>query len=171
MHCNTSDNRGKLVVAMGKYLCLIAILMGLKAFALSPCASRINGCSYYSCLNETMKCSSRDYLRSFAIKYCKQFGKTESQYSEKGQRFLRSVGLCLRERVEDEIENLNCKSIKQVAADSHVTCYIDNGFCELSFMDRLRIFETVFKSVVFDKTFHHVATRINSECQKLSSHQ
>jgi hypothetical protein len=111
-----------------------------------------------------MGCEKSDYLESFANEYCYRFAETENHYSANGRKFLSVVGDCLRKEIASNIDNLNCKSVKPFAADSHVLCYVQSGYCDLDFQDRLQIFKTVFLPTIFDGTFREVARQLNEQC-------
>jgi len=46
--------------------------------------------------------------------------------------------------IDDEVDSLeSCDGILEIAYDSHPACYVDTGFCELSWLDMAWVFWTI----------------------------
>ena len=149
---------------MKKWILTLSFLVSYEGWSQSVCSPLLNYCSYYTCASRTLACKSSGYLESFGQKYCGRFEDREQNFSSRGKRFLAKVSLCLRNDIEENFNKLNCSNVKPIAADSHVKCYVSLGFCNLSFMDQYRIFQTVLKPVLTDRTFQKVAFRISRKC-------
>ena len=145
-------------------LCIFLIIP--RAFSQSICAPLLEYCSYYTCISNELGCGPQDYFNSFGKKYCSQFERNENHFSPHGQVFLKEVANCLREEIENNLSTITCSTAKPKAASHHVRCYIEAGFCGLSFMDRYRIFQTIYKPVLFDKIFRNVASEIYEACRR-----
>eukprot|EP00806_Schmidingerella_arcuata_P008350 Macronucleus_8697.p1 GENE.Macronucleus_8697~~Macronucleus_8697.p1 ORF type:complete len:115 (+),score=41.73 Macronucleus_8697:1-345(+) len=60
----------------------------------------------------------------------------QSRFSPEGQAWIDGTLTCLKDALVDSVEHsegVTCDDVKKTAFDSHVECYIDNGFCELAF--------------------------------------
>ena len=132
-----------------------------QAFA-SECAASVGTCDYYLCQKELLGCSQGQYFEEFGFHRCEYFEETQSSYSAEGQEFLQSVRTCLQESLEAK-SSLTCSNARRVALKSHEDCYIQAGFCELPFGDRLKIFKKVFFDL-FRADFFKTANRINYRC-------
>ena len=59
-------------------------------------------------------------------------------FSPEGQDWINGTLLCLKQALVGDVENPfvtdpTCDDLEKTAFDSHVDCYIDNGFCDLAF--------------------------------------
>lgn len=110
-------------------------------------------CNSYLAAAEDLGCDSKNYLVKFAYRYCSKFIEKEHIFSEKTQMTLNSIRNCL---ISDILEDnrLTCENAQIIGRKSHVNCYIQNGFCDISSRDKFKIlwiiksnFLTEFKSV------------------------
>ena len=57
-------------------------------------------------------------------------------FSPAGQDWVNGTLTCLKAALVPDVldpTGITCKNVETTAFDSHVQCYIDNGFCELAF--------------------------------------
>jgi hypothetical protein len=100
-----------------------------------------------------MNCSSSNsqsnYLSEFAIPYCYKYKADQKNYSERGQIFLSQVRYCLQEKLEDfSHDQPLCKDLRTYAIYSHIGCYLNSGFCELSMTEKMRIILTAKSDLI-----------------------
>ena len=92
-------------------------------------------CSFYpDCLEATYNCGPTGYPIGYGLKYCTKFVDNYDLYDEAGQAWIQGTLTCLKETLEPLIENTanqTCDTVKTIAFDSHVNCYVSNGFCDL----------------------------------------
>ncbi len=106
-------------------------------------------CDYYRCKEESQpqeeQCGDSGYYLGYGLKYCQRFQQsTRSHLSAAGDRWLDSVMNCLMRSNEEEVTpDQSCQELKTIAFDSHPGCYVQTGFCELSWNDKAWIFFTV----------------------------
>lgn len=144
---------------------VMAMLLGppLEAFSAPEGCERLEGhCSYYSCLSKSLRCRDEGYLKSFGQHYCAYFEKNEARYSREGKVFLSRVRLCLQKALSRE--SLSCDNVRAKAIDSHIPCYVESGFCELSLKDRQRIYDAVWRELR-RPDFFAAAFKIQGHCQ------
>ena len=103
------------------------------------------GCQFYACREAAHGCGASGYYVGFAEKYCVRFLQVlRPRMSPAGQRFLDVARDCLMRYVDTELPAANaCDDVKARAFHSHIACYHDNGFCELSLADRWLLINAV----------------------------
>lgn len=72
-------------------------------------------------------------------RFCELFLNKEESFSIEAGQWLRENRNCLQARAEEIKEGAQCSQIRKAAMDSHVGCYVDAGFCELSLADKAAI--------------------------------
>lgn len=122
-------------------------------------------CAYYLDLSKKMNCPSDGYLEAFGDHYCRLFVKDESAYSAAGKKFLAGVRSCLMKTL-DRQKDLSCNNVRQIAIKTHIPCYVQSGFCDLSFFDRQRILGSVWTEIK-NPDFFDAAMAIQGHCQKI----
>ena len=106
-------------------------------------ATTPNSCQFYAnCLEAKNQCGKDGYALGYGKKYCISFNSLE--LSQQGEDWITATMACLQGALVDFANNTSsCESIKQTAFESHVKCYVNNGFCDLSLEDQVTISETV----------------------------
>jgi hypothetical protein len=121
-------------------------------FASMDCAELIGlegcgACDYYRCRDaqSTGQCGDEGYYLGFGHRYCLRYRQvTEPRLSAQGQRWSAQTRQCLMEILEADIEDTpDCAALREAGYDSHLDCYADSGFCDLSLSDRQLLFSTV----------------------------
>ena len=128
---------------------LSSFFISISAWA-SNCTSQLGQCGYYKCVQDEIRCSDSDYLSGFAIPYCYKYQADQKNYSDRGQIFLSKVRYCLQVKIED-FTNENqyaCKDLREYAIHSHIGCYLNSGFCELSMAEKMRIVLTAKSDLI-----------------------
>ena len=94
-------------------------------------------CSFYTdCLEATYECGSSGYPIGYGLKYCNSFLNNRASFSPAGQNWINGTLTCLKKALVPAVKDsqgITCNDVKTTAFDSHVDCYIDNGFCDLAF--------------------------------------
>ena len=131
-----------------------------------PCSAYLayegcGACEYYRCREKTAQCGDDAYLKGFVGKYCDRFATvTEPRVSDRAAQWLSDVRQCLvteLDRYTDEASS--CEEIRQVGIDSHASCYVENGFCDLNIADWFAIVHTIDP---FDVPFKQVLVTGNA---------
>jgi len=102
-------------------------------------------CEYYRCREAQSQCGADGYLIGYVGKYCDRFSTvTEPNVSEAAAQWLQDVRACLITTLEDETgPETSCEDIQEVGVQSHATCYVEAGFCDLSVGDWFDIVHTI----------------------------
>ncbi len=113
----------------------------------SPCTNILTGsstnCSWYEdCLEARYPCfgTEHDYAIAFGLKFCKLFSKYRSQFTQNGQKWVDSVTKCLQLSLIPFLQQPSshartCAHIKNVAFESHSSCYLNPGPSQPSVCD------------------------------------
>ena len=113
------------------------------------CQASEKSCNSYLCLEGIKHCGIKGYYLKFRYRYCETFSKYNYKFTSKGKRWLSDVKVCLQENAISDIEiERSCKQIKKSAFSGHVACYLDAGFCNLSFKDKVLVMKIVNASML-----------------------
>ncbi|GMI10174.1 hypothetical protein TrVE_jg7095 [Triparma verrucosa] len=97
-------------------------------------ADLAGNCDFYpNCMEDLHGCSDEGYIMGYGHKYCSAFVANLDEFDEDGQAWILGTLTCLKNAllpIVDDPEEFSCSSLRILAFDSHVDCYIDNGFCE-----------------------------------------
>lgn len=133
-------------------------------------------CETYSILDEALNCEQSKthqttYLREYASYYCKKFNRYADKLSlnDPKQIFIRKTTVCLEKTLIKEYLNqsLFCENLEKIAYHSHQTCYRENGYCDLTFLDQIKVGNVVFGREVSKRPFFtaHQIWNIIKECK------
>lgn len=102
-----------------------------------------NDCNFYTkCVEGQNECGEDGYALGYGHKYCVAFNNLE--LSQQGEQWITGTMVCLQGALVDYVyEDAACPAIKKSAFESHVGCYVDHGFCDLSLEDKAKISGTV----------------------------
>ncbi|GMH66710.1 hypothetical protein TrRE_jg8717 [Triparma retinervis] len=94
-------------------------------------------CTYYQdCVESQVVCGADGYALGYGGKYCGKFVENLSSFSEEGQAWILGTLTCLKSALIPIVElpgGTTCDTLASTAFDSHVFCYMDNGFCDQVF--------------------------------------
>ncbi|WP_413561246.1 hypothetical protein [Bdellovibrio sp. HCB209] len=146
----------------------------LSAFLLLPfmagaspldCPISHESCGFYRCMEQEAPCGKKGYWRDFGIPYCELFVRDEAKFSPDSQIWLQDVRLCLQVRLRETVDGLQCGEIKNKAIDDHVSCYVDTGFCQLTFREQFKIM-WYLKGALRDYRTWREADLLRRACQR-----
>ncbi|WP_148278719.1 hypothetical protein [Bdellovibrio bacteriovorus] len=142
---------------------LILLFLFTPIIAQATCVPSDNSCDYYQCKEQELSCGSRGYWMNFGKPYCESFLKDEKKFAPRAQTWLQDVRLCLQERTLELDRQTSCNDIYDVAMHSHVSCYVDTGFCELNTVERARVYWYLKGALRSAKTWEE-ATLLHKAC-------
>ncbi|MFS4460862.1 hypothetical protein [Bdellovibrio sp. HCB2-146] len=122
-----------------KSLFLFALFSSWSIAAIAYCPSSYSSCDYYICAEEHNPCGKQGYWIGWGHRYCQKYLDSEKSFSLEAQQWLRENRQCLQSRAEEISQGTQCSGIRKAAMESHVGCYVETGFCELSFKDKAAI--------------------------------
>lgn len=99
-------------------------------------------CDIYLKKHRELACAPNHYLTDFGYRYCRAFQEKRFQFSPKGREVLAKLRQCLALAVEQN-QSLTCQNTRDFALRSHVRCYLSEGYCGLSVLDKLRLIHVV----------------------------
>ncbi|ORZ08670.1 hypothetical protein BCR42DRAFT_424660 [Absidia repens] len=108
-------------------------------------------CAFYAeCLESKYHCGTAGYPIGYGQKFCEVFEREADKFSPSGQEFLWNNMQCLqRSLVAPFIHNntlSDCETLKQTALDSHPSCYIESGYCDIPAKDKFLLAKIVLKN-------------------------
>jgi hypothetical protein len=124
----------QMLLAQGTYAAITAS---------NHCENLKGDCDFYACVEEEYQCGRRGYPTGFGQKYCLRFGINENWFSDKGKEWIQKTRTCLTERILNAPDFNDCRQLRLQAFADHIPCYVDSGFCELSFRDKFKVFRLV----------------------------
>ncbi|MES2962895.1 MAG: hypothetical protein V4760_03325 [Bdellovibrionota bacterium] len=124
-------------------------------------ASEIAQCEYYPQKARALGCGKDNYLMKFGYRYCRSFETRHTKFSADAQPVLDKIRTCLI--LEMEKRQPVCLTAEAHGFNSHVPCYLLNGYCGLSGSDKLHILWIV-RDQVANKNFRKVSSVINRAC-------
>lgn len=139
-----------------------AVLFSGYAFA-SDCVTYVGDCSYYECRSYEMACADTDYLMRFGSHYCQAFDREIDKFTPQGRDVLAAIKSCLQVQLEDQ-QGLTCSNALDFAYQQHERCYLEAGFCNLSFSDKWLILWTVMPELK-SAGFRNVVARVSAGCR------
>lgn len=149
---------------MTRALLAFATLFFLPAFAWAKDSPAL--CDFYSAKARELACPADNYLLSFGHYYCRNFLEGEERFSAEGQVVFRRIRHCLIDLLKNT-PNLNCQNAKKVAEESHVTCYVASGYCNLGYHDSWVVLSSAWRELL-DPSFWGVGARIRARCREQS---
>jgi hypothetical protein len=128
------------------FVTVIIFSANIWAFNVDHCKISSRSCEFYQCAEAEYRCGSRGYFMSVAEPLCdtaayehiSKTGKSNKQISS----FTKKVRYCLQEKIVKMSSGIKtCSGLKDKALDSHIPCFIENGYCELTFLQKVRVFK------------------------------
>lgn len=135
---------------------IVSLFVSSTAFA-----SEIEQCEYYPQKARQLGCSKDNYLMKFGYRYCRAFEKRHTKFSDAAQPVLDKIRGCLILQMEKR--QPVCLTAEAHGFNSHVPCYLLNGYCGLSGSDKLHILWIV-RDQVANGNFRKVSSVINKAC-------
>lgn len=134
-------------------------------------------CVAYDDVEELFKCGSKGYPINYGGKYCKKFSENRHRFSDEGKKWLDATLECLVQEIvliQDSLRsqmNPNnrktvCKRLKHLAFDSHIPCYLESGYCDLSRKDKRIVTNIVFPSI-FRIRVIQAGLKVQAECRRV----
>jgi hypothetical protein len=143
---------------------LFASLLLLIFAPMAARADSIEVCGFYKTKAAELGCEKENYLIRFGYHYCRKYLLANEHFSAEGQKILADIRACLIHSLEVQTD-LTCGDVKKLAEESHVSCYAQNGFCQLSAGDKLLVAEIAWKEF-FDPDFRKVAHEVRAACEQ-----
>ncbi len=132
----------------------------LSAYACEPSPE---SCDYYLCKEEEKRCGDNGYLLDFGYHLCEVYLKQERQSSLALQDWYPKVRLCLQKAVDKLDPEMSCATLKTNAFASHEDCYLQTGFCSLSWEDKFEVWKLA-GAAAFSSESIEVSLKILAYC-------
>ncbi len=140
------------------------------------CESLIGSCDFYLCQELKNPCGFEGYNLGFGYKYCSRskFKLLDEMKTQIGKEWVPKTFQCLQKRSlenslaieqREDLKKDVCKSIRNLAFNSHPDCYVEAGYCELSILEKSNIVELIFFSA-FKPSSIKQGFSLNNQCAK-----
>ncbi|MGZ5279725.1 MAG: hypothetical protein ACXWC9_07285 [Pseudobdellovibrionaceae bacterium] len=155
------------------------LLSFLTSFALSNSSLASMGpsalnCDFYQQIEDEMQCGPQAYFQRWAGPMCEKYLQSESNLfqslflSSELKAWFPQVRLCLQEELALRFPDLMCKNLDQHAKLSHIECYVQTGYCELSAYSKLQLAGLSANAVLLDPNlWQHSIFEISQACAEL----
>ena len=128
-------------------------------FAFPPSKS---DCEFYTELNNKIKCGKSNYLNEVQP-LCEKYLLAENSLGSEIQIFFPNIRYCLQNELLKKLDENFCQNLNQISIESHVQCYVDNGYCELSPISQWRLI-WITRSKIFKQPWLTTAHLLNGAC-------
>lgn len=96
-------------------------------------------CKWYSsCLQSAFNCPADSYPLGYGNKYCTRFTEALDMFTPMGKSWIMKTMVCLKKALgpyakamDQTGKGVTCDQLTDIAFDSHPTCYVESGFCQL----------------------------------------
>jgi len=146
-------------------------LSNISLAALEP--SSLN-CDFYQQIETEMQCGPKAYFQKWAGPMCEKYLQSESNpfqslfLSSELKVWFPQVRLCLQEELVVRFPDLSCKNLDQHAKLSHIECYVQTGYCELSAYSKLQLAGLSANAVLLDPNlWQQSIVEISQACAEL----
>lgn len=150
------------------FILLTGLVFGMTALAdgslPSNCTPAKDSCDYYLCKARELNCTSTDYPVKFGYKLCQRYLQDQHTAPRAFETWFPAVRECLQKKF-DALQLHSCQNIDETAFSTHVDCYIQTGFCQLSTSDKAwLVVETSWQ--MFDPLAMQTALQVQHACDQ-----
>lgn len=140
---------------------LLAILH-LKVANAQPFEPSTTSCQFYRDLQAQLSCPQSNYLNE-AAELCEKYLKMEPHMNEEIREFFPGIRFCLQDRLREQLGPQLCENLTEISVESHVSCYLENGFCDLSNVSKLKL-AWITRDKVLKSPWRETGQQINQSC-------
>lgn len=141
-----------------KALLLIIFWFGLTISLMAQaevheCKPDANSCDFYLCKEMNDPCETRGYWLAYGYKYCRIFMTQIQNLPDTSKEWILKTRYCLQQSIVNDTREVSCAEDRDAAMDSHVHCYVDSGFCDLSLKERASIIWLLRSAMIMPMTY------------------
>lgn len=132
----------KTVLVLALSLLISSVGRSDTEMALKPSAKN---CEFYQQIEAQMQCGPDGYFQKWAAPMCEKYIRSQANpitslfLSSELKQWFPKVRLCLQQYLLSEASHLSCENLDEHANQSHVECYVETGYCELSTYAKLQL--------------------------------
>lgn len=119
----------------------------------TSCKPEADTCDFYLCKEMNDPCGNRGYWLAYGYKYCRIFITQTQNFPESSKEWMVKTRYCLQKSISLDTRELSCSGDRDAAMDSHVHCYVDSGFCDLSIKERASIIWLLRSAMIMPMTY------------------
>lgn len=117
------------------------------------CQAKKNSCDFYLCKEQKSPCGDKGYWLAYGYKYCSLFLEVEDKFPVTSMEWMQKVRVCLQKEINEFSEEISCTESYLKSMSSHVDCYTDTGFCQLSLKERASIIWALRSALLLPLTY------------------
>ncbi|MBK9323521.1 MAG: hypothetical protein IPM97_11370 [Bdellovibrionaceae bacterium] len=141
----------------------VLVVLSLKSANAQSLEPSATSCQFYRDLQSEYACPQSNYLQEAEL-LCEKYLKMEPELNEEIQGFFPGIRFCLQDRLREKLGSQFCANLHEISIESHVSCYTENGFCDLSLRSKFILAWITWKKV-FTSPWRETGQRINQSCQ------
>lgn len=128
-----------------KFLFVLTLSLLCSAAVWAQLEASSKNCDLYSKLENEMRCGPQAYFQKWGQPMCEKYIRSEEApiqslfLSHELKVWFPQVRLCLQQYLVRELDALTCQNLDQHAKQSHVECYVQTGYCDLSAVAKLQL--------------------------------
>lgn len=126
-----------------KLLVPLILLFRLSNSWANQCSPSGLDCSAYLCVEDTLKCGYKGFPLRFGYRFCNNFLELKVK-SSRLNTWLNNTRHCLQDKMVSN-SLYSCSNIQAGSIRDHVTCYKENGFCQLPTNEKNLIKKEIIK--------------------------
>lgn len=132
---------------------IAGLLFPVLALATPPASSL--SCDYYPQIEQELRCGPQSYFQKWGDPMCRTYLQYESNpikslfLTAELKQWFPQVRLCLQAYLSSQTD-LNCANLDHHANRSHIECYVQTGYCELSNLSKVQLASISAKAVALD---------------------
>lgn len=147
---------------------LILLFAGAAQSSVLNCATSQDSCGFYRCMESQKHCGSNGYPLAFGDRLCERYRQVQNHSSYALRKWYPRVRECLQQVVAEIADPLSCEDLETKAFESHLDCYMETGFCDLSFADKLTVLRVAGLDALYPKTME-VSLKVAATCEEWNS--
>lgn len=145
------------------FLQFILLQLFIIGTAYASCTVSAESCDFYLCQENLRHCGEDGYPLAFGYRHCQAFLEDQSQFNLRTQDWLQNVRVNLMQKTAILPLDISCDDFAAQAFAIHVPAYEETGFCQLSFVNKIRI-SRYFRELFLDSRFLRTVVRIERSC-------
>jgi hypothetical protein len=140
------------------FLSFLLTLLALPGDLLAQSLPSSISCGYYQSLESELQCGPSSYISKWAGPMCEKYLEHETNpwkalfLTSELKAWFPRVRLCLQQKLEESKHELSCAGLNDFAKSSHVECYIETNYCDLSPLSQIQLGRLSATALVLDTT-------------------
>lgn len=141
------------------------VLWGLSSRAEPSAMPSSQSCQYYQTLENSLQCGPDSYLIKSGYPLCEHYKRISPWMTDEIQKWFPKIRYCLQAALEERENEITCANLDQTALETHVDCYVQTGYCDLSLASKTQL-SLVTLPRMTDSLWRKTAREILKACDR-----